>query len=360
MLPLKNDRLIKTIWREPVDMTPVWFMRQAGRYLPEYRRTRKRAGSFTHLCKTPELACEVTLQPLNRCPLDAAILFSDILTIPDAMGLGLEVIEGSGPCLNHPVRDAAAIDKLEVPDLDKLNYVYETIKLVQRELAQKVPLIGFCGSPWTLAVYMIEGKSVSGFPTAFKMLREDPSLLHKLLDVIALSVCAHLNAQIKAGVQVVMLFDTWGGLLDTQAYEIFSLNYIKQIIKHLNRNYNNRRIPVILFTKGGSPYLDLLADSGCDVVGLDWQISLKEARQRVGNKVALQGNLNPTCLVGSIKALHKAALDIIDSYGHGSGHIFNLGHGITPDVPPEHVALLVDAVHEFSKPYHAAKFAENY
>lgn len=360
MPQLKNDRLLKAIWREPVDMTPVWFMRQAGRYLPEYRRTRKRAGSFETLCKTPELACEVTLQPLLRCPLDAAILFSDILTIPDAMGLGLKFIEGSGPNLTHPVRDEVAINRLKVPDLACLNYVYDTIKLVQRELAQKVPLIGFCGSPWTLAAYMIEGKSVPGFPLAIKMQRENGPLLHKLLDILAKSVTAHLNAQITAGVQVVMLFDTWGGLLnEAQDYEAFSLNYIKQIIKGLNRNYNNVRIPIILFTKGGSRYLNLLADSGCDVVGLDWQISLKDAREQVGSKVALQGNMNPTCLSGSIKALHKAALDIIDSYGHGSGHIFNLGHGITPEVPPEHVALLVDAVHEFSKPYHVAGVFEN-
>lgn len=360
MFPLKNDRLLRAVWREPLDATPVWFMRQAGRYLPEYRQVRKQAGSFTNLCKTPELACEVTLQPLARFPLDAAILFSDILTIPDAMGLGLELVEGVGPRFHHPVKTEQDIKKLAVPDLANLSYVYDAIKLIQKELAGKVPLIGFCGCPFTLAAYMIEGGSKPGFPSALNMLREAPTLMHNLLDVLAESICAHLNAQIEAGVEVAMLFDTWGGLLSAQEYESFSLSYIRRIISGLSRYYNNRKIPVILFTKGGSKFLPSIADSGCDVVGVDWEISLKDARTRVGNKVALQGNMNPACLLGSTQSIREEALRVIDSFGYGSGHIFNLGHGITPDVNPEHVGILVKAVQELSKPYHAAKCAENY
>lgn len=360
MLQLKNDRLLRAIWRDPLDRTPVWFMRQAGRYLPEYRRVREQAGSFTNLCKTPELACEVTLQPLARFPLDAAILFSDILTIPDAMGLGLELIEGIGPRFRHPVNRVEEIERLQVPDLNCLKYVYEAIQLIQQELAGKVPLIGFCGSPFTLAAYMIEGCSKPGFPKALKMLREAPRLLHNLLDILAQSVCAHLNAQIEAGVQVAMLFDTWGGLLNAQDYETFSLNYLKQIINGLARNYNNNKIPVILFTKGGSQFLPQIANSECDVVGVDWEISLKEARTQVGTKVALQGNMNPAFLLSEAETIRKEALRVIDSYGYGSGHIFNLGHGITPDVNPLHIGILVEAVQEFSKPYHAAQCAQNY
>lgn len=353
MPQLKNDRLLRAIWREPLDMTPVWMMRQAGRYLPEYQATRARAGSFMNLCKNPELACEVTLQPLARFNLDAAIIFSDILTIPDAMGLGLSFVEGKGPMFAHPVQSLAAIDALTVPEPDTLQYVYDAIKFTQEALAGQVPLIGFSGSPWTLAAYMIEGQSVPGFPTALRMLATEPLYLHKLLNVLAKSVSAHLNAQISAGAQVVMLFDTWGGLLNTQAYETFSLYYLKQIMNTLFRTYNNKRVPVILFTKGGNRWLEQIANTGCDVVGLDWEISLNEARTRIGAKVALQGNLNPACLLDLPELIRKAAGQVIDSFGSGSGHIFNLGHGITPDVPPENVAILIDTVHEVSQSYHA-------
>lgn len=352
MIQLKNDRLLKAIFREPLDMTPVWVMRQAGRYLPEYRATRERAGSFMNLCKTPELACEVTLQPLRRYALDASIIFSDILTIPDAMGLGLEFIEGRGPMFARPVRHEHEINQLAVPDLEKLKYVYDAIRLVQQELAGQVPLIGFCGSPWTLAAYMVEGGAKNGFPHVLKMIQEAPFLLHTLLDTLAQSVTAHLNAQIEAGVQVVMLFDTWGGLLDTANYQEFSLYYVQQITANLLRNYNNNRIPLILFTKGGSRWLEQMAASGCNVVGVDWEVSLAEARQRVGAKVALQGNMNPSVLLESPEAIIKEVERVIASYGHGTGHVFNLGHGITPDVPPDHVKVLVDAVHDFSKTYH--------
>lgn len=349
---LKNDRLLRAIFRKPVDATPIWIMRQAGRYLPEYRATRERAGSFMTLCKTPELACEVTLQPLARYGLDAGIIFSDILTIPDAMGLGLNFIEGKGPIFAKPLRSKAEIERLEVPDLEHLQYVYEAIKLVQHELAGKLPLIGFCGSPWTLASYMVEGQSKTGFPLVQKMLEEAPFLLHNLLDILAKSVCLHLNAQIEAGAQVVMIFDTWGGILKTQNYEEFSLYYIKQITAGLLRNYNNSKIPLILFTKGGNRWLEQMAASGCDVIGVDWEISLQEARERVGEKVALQGNMNPMHLLETPDAIRSEALRVVDSFGHGSGHIFNLGHGITPDINPDNVKVLVDAVHELSKTYH--------
>lgn len=349
---LRNDRLLKTIWREPVDATPIWIMRQAGRYLPEYRATRAKAGSFMTLCQTPELACEVTLQPLARYDLDASIIFSDILTIPDAMGLGLSFIEGKGPQLARPIRSPADIERLQVPDLTRLNYVYEAIRLVQHELAGRIPLIGFCGSPWTLAAYMVQGQSQPGFPLLMKLIKDEPVLAHNLLNTLAESVCAHLNAQIAAGVQVVMIFDTWGGLLDTPQYEEFSLTYVKQIISGLTRIYNNRKIPVILFTKGGNRWLEQMRGSGCDMVGVDWEISLHEARQRLGEKIALQGNMNPAALLTSPDTIRMEVETILAAYGPGSGHVFNLGHGITPDVPPEHVSVLVDAVHEMSKKYH--------
>lgn len=349
MHPLKNDRLLKAIWREPVDMTPIWIMRQAGRYLPEYRATRERAGSFMTLCKTPELACEVTLQPLQRYDLDASIIFSDILTIPDAMGLGLNFIEGSGPVFDRPLRHEHDIYQLKIPDLEKLKYVYDAIQMVQQELAGRVPLIGFCGSPWTMAAYMVQGQAKSGFSEIMKMLQEAPFLLHHLLDILAQSACAHLNAQIAAGVQVVMIFDSWGGMLDTKNYTEFSLYYIKQLMAGLTRNYNNKKIPVILFTKAGNEWLEQIADTGCDVIGVDWEISLQAARERVGSKVALQGNMNPAILLTSPDVIRDEAKRILESFGQGSGHVFNLGHGITPDVPPEHVKVLVDAVHEFSK-----------
>ncbi len=348
----KNERFIKTIFKEPVDCTPVWVMRQAGRYLPEYRKTREQAGSFMTLCKTPELACEVTLQPLRRFDLDASIIFSDILTIPDAMGLGLHFIEGEGPQFTHPLQSEKDILKLEVPDLSELSYVYEAIALVTKELAGRIPLIGFCGSPWTLASYMIEGKSVPGFPTAMKLLTQDPALMHRLLSVLAESVTLHLNAQIKAGAEAVMLFDTWGGLLSTPHYQAFSLAYLKQIIDGLHRNFQGKRIPVILFTKGGGKWLKQIADTGCDMIGCDWEISLREARQSVGEQVALQGNMHPAMLLSSENDIREDVKRILTAYGAGSGHVFNLGHGITPDVPPEHVQVLVDAVHSLSVPFH--------
>lgn len=353
MSSLKNDRFLKAIAKEPVDMTPVWVMRQAGRYLPEYRATRAQAGSFMTLCKTPELACEVTLQPLRRYALDASIIFSDILTIPDAMGLGLEFAEGKGPYFTRPLLTKADIQQVELPDLSKLEYVYEAIRLTRREINGQVPLIGFAGSPWTLAAYMIEGRSQPGFPKIQQLRQEDPSLLHNLLDKLSKSVEMHLNAQVEAGAQAVMIFDTWGGLLaETDKYKEFSLTYVKKAIANLIRTYNESKIPVILFTKGGQRWLEIMVETQCDMLGLDWEITLQEARSRVGTKVALQGNMNPACLLESPEVIRREVKRLIESFGHGSGHVFNLGHGITPDVPPEHVTVLVEAVHEYSQPYH--------
>jgi uroporphyrinogen decarboxylase len=349
---LNNTRFIRACFQEPVDQTPIWIMRQAGRYLPEYRAVRQQAGSFMQLCKTPELACEVTLQPLRRFALDASIIFSDILTIPDAMGLGLSFAEGEGPVFANPARTQRDIEALEVPDAEKLDYVYQAIKLVTHELGDKLPLIGFCGSPWTLSCYVVEGRGKTGFKHALKMMAEEPALLHKLLDVMAKSVISHLNAQIEAGVSAVMIFDTWGGMLDSANYEIFSLAYVRQIITGLNRSYNNKRIPVILFTKGGKHWLQPMMQSGPDVLGVDWEITLRDAREQTNGKIALQGNMNPATLLQDPQQIRKQAGEILASYGSGPGHIFNLGHGITPDVPPEHVAVLVDAVHELSQPYH--------
>lgn len=354
MSTLKNNRLLRAARREPVDMTPIWIMRQAGRYLPEYRATRQVAGSFMGLCTTPELACEVTLQPLARFNLDAAIIFSDILTIPDAMGLGLSFKEGSGPQFKFPLHDTNAIQRLQAVDLEKLTYVYDAIRLVKHELAGKVPLIGFCGSPWTLAAYMVQGASSPGFPLLMALYEQAPSTLHHLLALLATSVTQHLIEQIAAGADVVMLFDTWGGLLCSQpAYEEFSLRYLKQIINGIHQHYNDKNIPIILFTKNGSQWIEVIADSGCDVVGLDWQITLEAARQKVGHKVTLQGNLHPDCLLETPEKIYENVKTILASFGTGPGHIFNLGHGITPAVPPENVAVLVDAVHELSAPYHA-------
>ncbi len=350
---LQNDRLLRALRRQPVDMTPVWIMRQAGRYLPEYRAVRQQAGSFMTLCKTPELACTVTLQPLARFPLDAAILFSDILTIPDAMGLGLSFKEGEGPQFARPVRTAREIAALGVPDPEQsLRYVLDAIRLVKHELAGKVPLLGFCGSPWTLATYMIEGRANKEFPAIKNMLHAEPALLHTLLDTLAKSVAAHLNAQIKAGVQAVMLFDTWGGMLATPDYQEFSLRYCQQVIASLIREHDGQSVPVILFTKGGGQWLDQMAATGCDALGVDWLVDLQAARQQVGSKVALQGNMDPQFLYCSPEEIRAEVARILQSYGAGPGHIFNLGHGILQDIAPENVAVLVDAVHEFSQPYH--------
>lgn len=356
MIKLKNDNFIRALKREQVETTPIWIMRQAGRYLPEYRQVRERAGSFMTLCKTPELACTVTLQPLSRFPLDAAILFSDILTIPDAMGLGLSFKEGEGPIFERPLTRAHDIQTLSVPDPEmSLSYVLEAIRLVKHELAGKVPLIGFCGSPWTLATYMVEGRANKTFPVIRNMLREQAQLTHQLLDTLAQSVSAHLNAQIKAGVDVVMIFDTWGGLLDTADYQDFSLRYCEQVIANLTREARGAHIPVILFTKGGSQWIERIAKSGCDAIGLDWLLPLGEARQRVGNTVALQGNMDPQFLYRTPEEIHQEVARILQSYGPGPGHIFNLGHGILPDVSPDNVAALIDAVHTLSRPYHLEK-----
>ena len=350
---LKNDRLIRALLRQSVDMTPVWIMRQAGRYLPEYRELRKQAGDFMTLCKTPELACKVTLQPVDRFPLDAAILFSDILTIPDAMGLGLSVIETKGPVFERPVRSAEQIKKLGIPDPETdLRYVMDAVRLIRKELDGSVPLIGFSGSPWTLATYMVEGQSSKNFSVIKGMLYDQPAVLHELLDKLADSVALYLNAQIAAGAQTVMIFDTWGGVLTPSSYRKFSLHYMRKIVEQLNREHDGQRVPVILFSKGVGDLVNEIADSGCDAVGLDWMQDITQVRNSVGDKVALQGNLDPAVLYASPEVIRNEVARILEHYGKGSGHVFNLGHGIHPEINPEHVAVLVDAVHELSKPYH--------
>lgn len=350
---LKNDRLLRALLREPVDVTPVWMMRQAGRYLPEYRATREKAGSFMSLCMNPELACEVTLQPLERFALDAAILFSDILTIPDAMGLGLTFTPGEGPQFDRPLRRAADIDALGVPDPEQeLRYVIDAVRLIRRELAGRVPLIGFSGSPWTLATYMVEGSGTKEFAKVKGLMFDQPKVMHKLLDTLARSVTGYLNAQISAGAQAVMVFDTWGGVLTTRDYQTFSLGYMTKIVEGLIREHDGRRIPVILFTKGGQAWLEAMADTGCDALGIDWTIELAQARGRVGDCVALQGNMDPCVLYASPERIREEVASILDSFGRGSGHVFNLGHGIHPHVDPEHARVFIDAVHELSAPYH--------
>lgn len=353
MTSLKNDRFLRALLRQPVDVTPVWMMRQAGRYLPEYRQTRTKAGDFMGLCTNPELACEVTLQPLQRYPLDAAILFSDILTIPDAMGLGLYFEEGEGPRFRKPLRTESDITSLEVikPEHD-LSYVIDAVTTIRRELNGRVPLIGFSGSPWTLATYMIEGGSSRDFARSKTMLYEQPELMHQLLDVLAQSVIAYLNAQITAGAQAVQIFDTWGGSLSHTAYREFSLNYMCNIVAGLIKESEGRPVPVILFTKGGGQWLEAIADSGCHGIGLDWTTDISFARQRVGQRVALQGNMDPAILRASPQRIRQEVADILEQYGEGEGHIFNLGHGITPDITPENAGAFVDAVHEYSAKYH--------
>jgi len=345
-----EHRFLRALKREPVDTTPVWIMRQAGRYLPEYRATRERAGSFLALAKTPELACEVTLQPLQRFDLDAAILFSDILTIPDAMGLGLHFIEGEGPKFHDPLRSREAIMKLGVPDPEsELRYVTDAVRLIRRELADRVPLIGFSGSPWTLACYMIEGGGSSNFASAKALMWNDPKTLHHLLDINAQAVSRYLAAQVAAGAQALMVFDTWGGMLAPDQFVEFSQRYLTAIVHTLKSDPSTRDVPLILFSKGANGHLEGLADSGCDGLGVDWTIRLSEARARVGSRVALQGNLDPATLAADPQAIRAAVKATLDSFGEGSGHVFNLGHGITPDIDPEHVAVLVDAVHEFGR-----------
>lgn len=346
MQPLKNDRLIRALLRQPVDKTPVWLMRQAGRYLPEYRATRKEAGSFMDLCRNTELACEVTLQPLRRFDLDAAILFSDILTIPDAMGLGLYFAEGEGPKFERPLSSAKDVEKLSIPDPnDDLGYVMDAVSLIRKELQGSVPLIGFSGSPWTLATYMIEGGSTRVFQKIKAWMYNDPASLHLLLEKLAESVVQYLNGQIDSGAQAVMVFDTWGGVLSGPQYEAFSLQYMHRIIDGLKKSVDGVTVPNILFTKGGGQWLEKIAATGCNAMGLDWTTSLADARKRVGDKVALQGNLDPMALFADPDALAKAVKDTLSDFGDGPGHVFNLGHGIVPQVMPERVKLLVDTVH---------------
>lgn len=350
---LQNDTLIRALRREPTPYTPVWLMRQAGRYLPEYNDTRRRAGSFLALCKTPSLATEVTLQPLERFRLDAAILFSDILTIPDAMGLGLYFAEGEGPRFERPVRDEASITRLSVPDPSKdLRYVADAIGEIRRALAGRVPLIGFSGSPYTLACYMVEGGASEDWRTVKLMLFQRPDLLHRLLETNAQAVAASLNAQIEAGVHVAMIFDTWGGSLSAAAYQEFSLAYIQRVLSQLNRGEGGERVPVIVFTKGGAPWLEQIAAIGCDCVGLDWTVALGAARQRVGARVALQGNLDPMVLLASPEVIEREVQKALESFGGGCGHVFNLGHGVPQLAPPENVGALVAAVHEMSPKFH--------
>ncbi len=360
MIELKNGRLLQALLRQPVDRTPVWLMRQAGRYLPEYRAARARAGSFLALCQTPELACEVTLQPLARFPLDAAILFSDILTIPDAMGLGLSFNEGEGPTFARPVRSAADIARLSVPDPEtELRYVMDSVRLIRRELAGRVPLIGFAGSPWTLATYMIEGGSSKDFARVKGLLYDRPELMHQLLKITAQAVTAYLNAQIAAGAQAVMVFDTWGGILTPRAYQEFSLDYMAQILAGSTRTINAQRVPVILFTKGGGAWLKTIAETGCDAVGVDWTVHLGDVRRQVGSRVALQGNLDPVILAASPQRIRQHVAQVLADFGPGSGHVFNLGHGIQPWTDPEHVQVLAEAVHELSAPYHLGTYGGN-
>ena len=353
MTELANDRLLRALLRQPVDVTPVWMMRQAGRYLPEYRATRARAGSFMDLCKNPELACEVTLQPLERFPLDAAILFSDILTVPDAMGLGLYFTEGEGPRFERPVRTAADIERLAVPDPeDELRYVMDAVSTIRAALGGRVPLIGFSGSPWTLATYMIEGAGTKNFAHSKAMLFDRPDLLHALLGKVADAVTAYLNAQVARGAQALMIFDTWGGALNPHSYAEFSLAYMTRIVAGLTREAEGRRVPVILFTKGGSQWLGAMTETGCDALGVDWTLDLEDARHAVAGRVALQGNLDPCVLYASPERIRTEVARVLASYGHGTGHVFNLGHGIHPDVKPDHAAALVAAVHELSPQYH--------
>ena len=351
---LKNDRLIRALLSQPVDITPVWMMRQAGRYLPEYRATRKKAGDFLTLCKTPELACEVTLQPLARFPLDAAILFSDILTIPDAMGLGLSLVESKGPHFSRPVRSAREVGSLSVPDPETdLGYVMDAVRLIRKELDGDVPLIGFAGSPWTMATYMVEGGPSKEFGLVKGLMYEEPETMHELLEVLADAVTLYLNAQIAAGVQTVMLFDTWGGILTTKSYQLFSLHYMQKIIHQLDRTYDGQTIPVILFTKGGGDWIDAMAASGCDAIGIDWTRNIGDVRIVVGDKVALQGNMDPCVLYASPDVIKQEVAEVLASYGHGNGHVFNLGHGIHQHVNPDNVTVFIDAVHELSRQYHS-------
>ncbi|MDT8397542.1 MAG: uroporphyrinogen decarboxylase [Pseudomonadales bacterium] len=350
---LKNDRFLRALLKEDVEVTPVWMMRQAGRYLPEYREVRARAGDFMSLCRNPELACEVTLQPLRRYALDAAILFSDILTIPDAMGLGLYFAEGEGPKFRKAVRSVQDVDNLPIVETGRdLPYVLDAVKLIRRELNGQVPLIGFSGSPWTIATYMVEGGASKEFAQIKNMMMNTPALMHDLLEKVALSVMDYLNAQIRAGAQAVQIFDTWGGVLTPHDYQSFSLYYMQRIIQGLIREHEGRRVPVIVFTKNGGLWLEIIAASGADCVGLDWSIDIGQARARIGDLVSLQGNMDPSVLYAPAERIRQEVALILAQYGPGNGHVFNLGHGIHQHVDPDKVRVFIDAVHELSASYH--------
>ncbi len=353
MSTLQNDTFLKALMRQPTDYTPVWMMRQAGRYLPEYRQSRKNAGSFLQLCKNADFATEVTMQPLDRYPLlDAAILFSDILTVPDAMGLGLYFEEGEGPKFERTLQLEADIKKLTVPDMGKLQYVFDAVSQIRKTLNGRLPLIGFTGSPWTLATYMVEGKGKTDFLTIKKMAYARPDLLHHILDTTAQTVIQYLNAQIAAGAQAVMIFDSWGGALSHDAYKEFSLNYMQKIVDGLTKTNDGRVVPSVVFTKGGGLWLESQAAIGADALGLDWTVDIGSARQRVGAQVALQGNLDPAILLSTPEAIEKEVVKVLQSYGNGHGHVFNLGHGITQLTPPENAAAMLDAVRTHSRQYH--------
>ena len=348
---LHNDTFLRALLRQPTEYTPVWLMRQAGRYLPEYGETRRRAGSFTRLCRSPALANEATLQPLARFPLDAAIVFSDILTVPDAMGLGLYFTEGEGPRFERPLRDERAVRELAVPDPgDRLRYVMDAVAEIRRSLSGSVPLIGFAGSPFTLACYMVEGGTSAGFARLKTMIYTRPDLVHRILSVNAEAVTRYLNAQIESGAQAAMLFDTWGGCLSQAAYHEFSLSYLRRVLAGLVREKDGQRLPSIVFTKGGGVWLEDIAACGCDALGLDWTVDLGSARRRVGSRVALHGNLDPAVLLAPSEAIVRETRAVLDSFGPSdTGHVFNLGHGVFPETPPEHVAVLVDEVHDYSR-----------
>ena len=353
MTELKNDLLLRALQRQPVSRTPLWIMRQAGRYLPEYRETRTQAGDFMSLCRNPDLACEVTMQPLRRYALDAAILFSDILTVPDAMGLGLYFVTGEGPKFKNPVQTADAIRNLRVPNVEKeLGYVFDAVRTIRRELDGKVPLIGFAGSPFTCGTYMVEGGSSREFPTIKGLVKEAPEVFDELMDKVAETTIEYLNAQIEAGAQAVQIFDTWGAALEPDEFRRFSLASMQKVVDGLTREKDGRKIPVILFTKGAGPLLKDLADTGCDALGVDWTTDLADAREYVQDKVALQGNLDPATLRESPEVIREGVARTLASYGEGPGHVFNLGHGITPDIDPDNLGVLVDAVHELSPQYH--------
>ena len=352
--PLKNDIFLRALKREPVPYTPTWLMRQAGRYLPEYNATRARAGSFMGLAQNPADAAEVTLQPLERFKLDAAILFSDILTVPDAMGLGLSFAQGEGPRFARPLRTEQEVNKLEVPDLSKLQYVFDAVSLIRTELDGRVPLIGFAGSPFTVACYMVEGQGSTDYRLIKSMLYARPELLHRILEINAKTTALYLNAQIEAGAQAVMLFDSWGGVLADGLFQQFSLHYTRQVVQQLTREREGRSVPVIVFTKGGGQWLEQIAVCGADAVGLDWTVDLAAARRRVSDAVAFQGNLDPIALFGGEPAIRSEVRRVLDAFGAvgSGGHVFNLGHGISQFTPPEAVGVLVDEVRLYSSQFH--------